>query len=128
MTDREWRQSKWPRAERDECASRLRRWRDEIGGFVAWFPEDMREVDVGAAQARLRRLKAGLREEAKRVRTLADRGQLSEILEALYLPALEDAAVDLTVRVNSRPTDEWLNELDSARERFEYYMPRSEGS
>src|SRR4051794_9533263 len=78
---------------------------DELRGLYSGkvlFNDDRRN-----AQHKLRALKESLAEEAKRLRELERKKQLTHVEEAYYFPAIHQTYADLTLRWNSVPDAKW---------------------
>jgi len=82
--------------------------------------------DKPTAQELLGKLKARFKTELRTLRSVRGQEQMSEIEEAFYLPALEDAYLDgiASIRVNSMPNQRWKEILHEADDNIYGWLNR----
>jgi hypothetical protein len=103
----------------------LRYYIDEIEKIMSFFEGDPPKVPrdrVPAAQAALKKLKSSLKSEYDMRKTQRARALMTDVEEAFYVHAVLEAMNDIKVKTNSRPGQQWLDDLYAAQGSLEYYL------
>lgn len=108
----------------DGCRANLQCYLGEIEEIMTLVtnPRSMSRAQVQEAQTLLRNLKSCLRRDYKRRDTAKGRAQMTKIEAAFFAPAIEEAYANLGVRVDSRPSQMWVDDLAEMEHTFEYYL------
>lgn len=98
---------------KEECIVALQEYDDAIQALLNLFDDkgNLMPGNRERAEAMLRDLKAALKEDYKRRDTIVGRGAMSAVEDAFFQPAIQGANAYLSVKVNSRPSAAWLEDL-----------------
>lgn len=111
-----------------DVLDRLKRIRDEIDALIDLIDDKRRLFgsEKERAQMMLKELKGNLRAEYKRGDTVKGRAQMTEAERRFYHPAVHEAYIHISVRINSVPDQKWYSDLYDAQIDIEFYLSQLE--